>query len=122
MQTVAERLTQRGAPQANFFFFRGDTSRGNAFPLIATLLHQLILLYPSLQYPVATALSTNPLLFDSILEDQLAQLTVTPLCSVQQSSSTSHPPIFLIDGLDECDSTNKRSQQQLLHAFDKVLI
>ncbi|KAF5324142.1 hypothetical protein D9619_011137 [Psilocybe cf. subviscida] len=121
MQTIAERYDQRGVPHANFFFFRQDSSRSHASPLVATLLHQIILLYPSLRDRVATLLSTNPLIFDSILEIQLAQLIVAPLRIIQQSSSDYHPLVLLIDGLDECDSECKRSQQQILHAFDQVL-
>ncbi|KAF5324203.1 hypothetical protein D9619_011155 [Psilocybe cf. subviscida] len=122
MQTIAERCEQRGVPHANFFFFRADTSRSNASPLMATLLHQIILLYPSLRDPVANILSINPLIFDSVLENQLVQLIVTPLRAIQQSSSAYRPLLLLIDGLDECDSESKRSQQQILHAFDKILM
>ncbi|KAF5324379.1 hypothetical protein D9619_011190 [Psilocybe cf. subviscida] len=121
VQTIAERCNQRGVPHANFFFFRADTSRSDASPLMATLLHQIILLYPALRDPVATILSVNPLIFDSVLENQLVQLIVTPLRAIQQSSSTYRPLILLIDGLDECDSESKRGQQQILRAFDKVL-
>ncbi|KAF5324407.1 hypothetical protein D9619_011189 [Psilocybe cf. subviscida] len=121
VQTIAERCDQRGVPHANFFFFRADTSRSNASPLIATLLHQIILLHPSLRDPVAAILSTNPLIFDSVLDNQLVQLIVTPLRAIQQSSSIYRPLVLLIDGLDECDSESKRSQQQILHAFDKIL-
>jgi hypothetical protein len=121
VQTIAEHCDQRGVPQANFFFFRTDNSRSNAFPVVATLLHQIILLYPSLRNSVATALSTNPVLFDSSLENQLAKLLITPLRNIRRSSSTYRPLLLLIDGLDECDSENKRSQEQILHAFDNFL-
>ncbi|KAF5324139.1 hypothetical protein D9619_011134 [Psilocybe cf. subviscida] len=121
VQTIAERCEQRKIPHANFFFFRADSSRSHASPLLATLLHQILLLYPSLRDRVATVLSTNPLIFDSGLEAQLAQLIVMPLRTIQQSSSEHHPLVLLIDGLDECDSESKRSQQQILHTFDKVL-
>jgi hypothetical protein len=39
MQTVAERCKERGVPHANFFFFRADSSRSHAAPLVATLVH-----------------------------------------------------------------------------------
>ncbi|KAF5323775.1 hypothetical protein D9619_012906 [Psilocybe cf. subviscida] len=121
VQTIAERCEHRGVPHANFFFFRADTSRSIASPLIATLLHQIILLYPSLRDGVVALLSANPLIFDSTLENQLAQCIVAPLRVIQQSSSDYRLLLLLIDGLDECDSEIKRSQQQILHAFDKVL-
>ncbi|KAF5324206.1 hypothetical protein D9619_011150 [Psilocybe cf. subviscida] len=121
VQTVAERCKQRKVHHANFFFFRADSSRSHAHPLVATLLHQIILLYPSLRDSVGTLLSANPLILDSILEEQLAQLIITPLRTMQQSSSVYRPLLLLIDGLDECDSGSKHSQQQILQAFDRVL-
>ncbi|KAF5318689.1 hypothetical protein D9619_010654 [Psilocybe cf. subviscida] len=52
VQTIAERYS----------------SRNHISPLVATLVHQIILLYPSLRDLVATVLSTNPWIFDSVLE------------------------------------------------------
>ncbi|KAF5318688.1 hypothetical protein D9619_010656 [Psilocybe cf. subviscida] len=121
VQTIAERCESKGVPQANFFFFRADSSRNHAYPFVATLLHQIILLYPSLRDLVATVLFTNPLIFDSVFESQLTQLIITPLRSLQQSSSFYRPLMLLIDGLNECDSDSQPSQQQILLAFDKVL-
>lgn len=82
---------------------------------------RLVLLYPSLRGPMATLISDNPLIFNSTLEDQLVQLIVTPLRDIQQSLSLYRPLILLIDGLDECDSEGRRTQQQVLLAFDRVL-
>ncbi|KAF5324163.1 hypothetical protein D9619_011114 [Psilocybe cf. subviscida] len=121
MQTIAEGWKQEAVPQANFFFFRSDTSRSNSSALVATLLHQVTLLYSSLRDPVANILLTNPLIFDSGLEEQLTQLIFTPLHGIRQSSSNYHPLMLVIDGLDECDAESKRSQRRIIHAFDKVL-
>ncbi|KAF5324133.1 hypothetical protein D9619_011304 [Psilocybe cf. subviscida] len=122
VQTIAERCNEQGAPQANFFFFRTDISRNSVSPLVATLLHQVILLYPSVRETVATVLSANPLIFDCLLEEQLAQLIVVPLRAVQKSSASYRPLVLLIDGLDECDSDSKAGQQRILRAFDNVLV
>ncbi|KAF5322335.1 hypothetical protein D9619_000238 [Psilocybe cf. subviscida] len=121
VQTMAERWNEQKASQANFFFFRMDASRNSLFPIVATLLHQIILLYPPVEKAVAAVLSTNPLIFNSILEEQLTQLIVVPLRALQQSSASYRPLTLLIDGLDECDSESKRSQRQILCAFDHVL-
>lgn len=121
VQTIAEHNNAHGIPQANFFFFRTDRSRKTVFPLVATLVHQLILLYPALRDPVASVISTNPLILDAVLEHQIAQLIVTPLQSIRESSSSYHPPLLLIDGLDECESEERRGQQRILEAFDRVL-
>lgn len=124
VQTVAERCEQSGVPQANFFFFRADSSRNHASALVATLLHQILLLYPSLCDSMANTLSKNPLILDSLLERQLLQLVVAPLRAIQQSSAPSlyRPLVILLDGLDECNSQSKRSQRQILHVFDKILM
>ncbi|KAF5324399.1 hypothetical protein D9619_011264 [Psilocybe cf. subviscida] len=121
MQTIAENCKAQGVPQANFFFFRTDASRNALFPLIATLLHQIILLYLLMEKAVAAVLLSNPLILNSILEEQLEKLIVTPLCTIQESSLAYRPPLLLIDGLDECDSNSKHDQLKILHAFDKVL-
>lgn len=119
--TVAERFKLDGIPHALFFFFRADRSRNGVSPFVATLLHQILLVYPSLRELVTTILSTNPLIFDSILEDQLAQLIVMPLRTIERSSPSYRPLILLVDGLDECDAETKRSQRHILQAFHKVL-
>ncbi|KAF5324243.1 hypothetical protein D9619_011258 [Psilocybe cf. subviscida] len=121
VQTVAERYIQQKVPQANFFFFRADSSRSTALPLVATLLHQIIRIHPSVRELVATSLIADPLIFDSSLEEQLTQVIVAPLRTIQQSSDSHYPLVLLIDGLDECDSETKQSQRQILRAFDKVL-
>ncbi|KAF5309471.1 hypothetical protein D9619_012441 [Psilocybe cf. subviscida] len=122
VQTIAERCNATKVPQANFFFFRTDTSRSSLSPLVATLVHQIILLYPSLRDPVASLLSTNPLVLDTVLEDQLRLLVVTPLQVIWQSAVSYHPPLLLLDGLDECESEDKHRQRQIIDAFDKVLV
>lgn len=122
VQTFAEQCNERGVLQANFFFFRPDSSRNKISPLIATLLDQIILLYPFLRYRVDSLVRANPFLLDSTFESQLVQLIVTPLRALQQSSVVYRPLLLLIDGLDECDSEIKRGHQQILDAFDKVLV
>lgn len=121
LQTVAERWKAQDIPQANFFFFRSDTSRNSLPPFVATIVHQIILLYPDLGNLVTNTLRTNPLILDSTLEDQLAQLVVKPLQAMQGFFPGCIMPILLIDGLDECESQGKHSQRQILRAFDSIL-
>lgn len=122
VHTVAERCQEQGVPHANFFFFRTDGSRSDPFPLVPTLLHQILQLHPTLRESVAAILSSNPLIFQTSLENQFAQLLVIPLHAIQQSCPSYRPIILLIDGLDECDSENKLGQRQILRTFDKVLV
>ncbi|KAF5324153.1 hypothetical protein D9619_011301 [Psilocybe cf. subviscida] len=120
VQTVADRCIQQEVPQANFFFFRADSSRNTVAPLVATLLHQIILLYSSVRDTVAAVLSANPLIFDGLLEEQLAQLIIAPLRAIQRSSDSYKPLTLFVDGLDECDSRD--NQRRIIHAFGKVLV
>ncbi|KAF5324315.1 hypothetical protein D9619_011296 [Psilocybe cf. subviscida] len=121
VQTVAESCNTQGVPQANFFFFRADGSRNTASALVATLLHQVLQLYPSVRENVATILDDNPLIFDTVLAVQLTQLIISPLHAAQQQNRTARQLTIFIDGLDECDSENKFGQQQILHAFANAL-
>ncbi|KAF5318691.1 hypothetical protein D9619_010658 [Psilocybe cf. subviscida] len=117
VRTIADRCIEQNTPQANFFFSREDPLRDTASPLVATLLYQIILLYPALLGTVAAKLQNNPLTFDYTgLKDQFEDFIVEPLRAVQKSSN--RPLVLLIDGLDECSS---KSGDQLLDALDKVL-
>lgn len=121
MQTLAERCDKRGVPHANFFFFRADSSRSDATALVPTLLHQIIQLYPSAGKIVAAALASNPLLFQMGLPEQFEMLMRLPTTGFRHSLSKHRPIVLLIDGLDECETTTNRAQEQILHALDTLL-
>lgn len=114
-QTVAERCSEHGQQTANFFFFRGDTTRNSAQPLVATLAYQLRRLYPALDKFLAGCLEEDPLIFSASIAEQFDKLISSPIQMLQQSSSICHPIILIIDGLDECD--DKRKQEQILVAL-----
>lgn len=114
MQTVAERCDERGVLHANFFYFRADSSRSHTTPFIATLMHQIIQLYPAVGPALAAALACNALLFQTGPKQQAGTLMHLPFTTVQQPSSVHRPIVLLIDGLYECDSEYKVAQQQLL--------
>ncbi|KAF5319392.1 hypothetical protein D9619_008867 [Psilocybe cf. subviscida] len=119
-QTVAERCRQRGLHAANFFFFRGDTTRNHAQPLVATLVYQLFDLYPALREIIAECLTTTPLILSASIDEQFKQLVSSSFQRIRQSSSITQSIILIIDGLDECD--DKRKQEQVLvvlHALIK---
>lgn len=122
VQTVAEGWKAKTIPQANFFFFRTDPSRNSLAPLMATLVHQVILIYPQLRDSVEVVLSRNPVILGSSIEEQLMELIINPLRNLHRSSSSYHPPVLLIDGLDECDSDTKDNQRKILLAFNKILV
>ncbi|KAF5329561.1 hypothetical protein D9619_009230 [Psilocybe cf. subviscida] len=124
VQTIAERCKERGVPAANFFFFRADLTRSSARPLVATLLYQILKIYPPARQAVASALSNDPLLFDASIQDQFNQLLATSAQDIPQApeSPARRPVVLLIDGLDECDSKSKTPQRQILQALDILVM
>lgn len=119
MQTVAERQKERGGSAPNFFFFRGDGSRNHANHIVATLLYQLMDIYPCLKEVVESVLSAKPLAL------QFANLIASPIDTVtRRNSFAKHQSITLmVDGLDECSSNDqsKLQQQQVLLALQDLV-
>ncbi|KAF5314233.1 hypothetical protein D9619_011888 [Psilocybe cf. subviscida] len=111
-QTVAERCQERGIHAANFFFFRSDGTRNFAQPLVATLVYQLLGLYPALNGLLTDCLTTRPLICRASIRDQFKHLLSSP---IQHLSRIRRPDILIVDGLDECD--DRRQQQQILRAL-----
>jgi hypothetical protein len=112
MQTIAERYRDQGIPAANFFFFRGDSTRNHALPLVPTLLYHILHLHPTFKRRLTSLLSINPLIFSATVKEKFDQLLYIPLRRLQLSSDRRH--VLLIDGLDECSSDDKAAQKYLL--------
>ncbi|KAF5327762.1 hypothetical protein D9619_004086 [Psilocybe cf. subviscida] len=117
VQTLAKRCMARGVPMVNFFFFRGDAVRNLARPIVATLLYQLVELYPELKPLVGAVLAEKPRIFDQALLDQFEHLINNPVRSIIHPSVHQWPIVILIDGLDECDSAGKHEQDVLLRVL-----
>ncbi|KAF5314374.1 hypothetical protein D9619_011894 [Psilocybe cf. subviscida] len=111
-QTVAECCQERGIHAANFFFFRSDGTRNFAQPLVATLVYQLLGLYPALNGLLTDCLTTRPLICRASIREQFRHLLSSP---IQHLSRIRRPDILIVDGLDECD--DKQQQQQILQAL-----
>ncbi|KAF5317782.1 hypothetical protein D9619_012522 [Psilocybe cf. subviscida] len=121
MKTVTERAAKRGVPTANFFFFRGDSSRNSAHPVVATLLYQLFRLYPSCLDIAAKLFAESPRILDESMEEQCKLISALfPI--IPQSLPAGAPIFILIDGLDECDVEADRSQRDILHAFERLVM
>ncbi|KAF5329637.1 hypothetical protein D9619_009261 [Psilocybe cf. subviscida] len=114
-QSLAERLKEHRIPSANFFFFRGDDTRNNSQPLVATLVYQLRNYYPALNELLADCLTATPFICEASIDEQFKQLISSPLRIIRHSSSIHGPIILIIDGVDECD--NERKQEQILGAL-----
>ncbi|KAF5312189.1 hypothetical protein D9619_002448 [Psilocybe cf. subviscida] len=119
-QTVAERCRNRGRHAANFFFFRGDSTRNFAQPLVATLVYQLRCFYPALDERLADCLTATPLICGASTEDQFIQLISEPIQTVLRPPLIWRPIILIIDGLDECNDMRKQEEIVVaLHALVK---
>ncbi|KAF5312947.1 hypothetical protein D9619_003800 [Psilocybe cf. subviscida] len=119
MQTVAERCDKHGRHASNFFFFRGDTTRNHAQPLVATLAYQLRALYPALDKLIKGCLTATPLIYKASVGEQFKKLISSPIHAVRNSSSMRQPILLIIDGLDEC--YDKTKQEQILGALHTLV-
>ncbi|KAF5321290.1 hypothetical protein D9619_000175 [Psilocybe cf. subviscida] len=118
-QTIAQKWHDRGQLTASFFFSRasGNTGRGTETDFVATLAHQLSQTVPATQPHIATAIRTNPLVFELSLQDQVDALIVAPLIAISSTSSGfERPRVIVVDGLDECRQ-EREAQRRVVDAL-----
>lgn len=121
VQSIAEGCLKRKVHMANFFFFRGDTTRNTAGPLVATLLYQILDFYPQATTLIEEVIARKPRIFEASIEEQFSLLIANHIGHIRQSSPSRHKAIvLLIDGLDECDSESKQQQQAVLRALNNL--
>ncbi|KAF5310014.1 hypothetical protein D9619_010165 [Psilocybe cf. subviscida] len=122
VKTLTERFTDRGIRTVNFYFFRGDSTRNGAQPLVPTLLYQLFeLCSPSLEEAVAGILSRRPHIMDGSLSEQCKFLSMLSP-TIRQSLPAGSPVLILVDGLDECDVNAELSQPDLIRALASLVM
>lgn len=118
-QTIAECWIERDVPVANFFFFRPDPSRNGTRPVIATLLYQILKVYPELKAHVNFIIKNDPVILRQSIHTQFRTLIHEPVTSVRQEFPIQPPIVLLVDGLDECASQSAKDDQRsilnLLH-------
>ncbi|KAJ7899397.1 hypothetical protein B0H13DRAFT_1718133 [Mycena leptocephala] len=110
-QSLCQKLEEEGRLGASFFFKRGHPSRGHAKRLIATIAYQLALHLPDFNCQISKSVESDPSLVDKSLSIQLQELIVEPC----RRSTSAHPLVVVIDGLDECE--DKNIQQEILHSI-----
>ncbi|KAJ7353274.1 hypothetical protein DFH08DRAFT_739086, partial [Mycena albidolilacea] len=129
MQTLCQKLDHNGHLAGSFFFKRGHATRGNANMFFVTLAYQLALQNTSFLAAVSKSVEDDRSVVGRSMEIQLQKLIVEPCQSLQSRPPTiqpSHsvgnfkPPIFLIDGLDECKGQN--IQQELLRLINDAVL
>ena len=113
-QTIAELLEQAELLAAAFFFSRNSAGRNNKTPLVATLVHQLVISIPEICARVLRALEQDPALFARSIDAQIQALIVKPLNAVATDETLvptllSRPRLIILDGLDECRTTSAQT-------------
>ncbi|KAF5321321.1 hypothetical protein D9619_002041 [Psilocybe cf. subviscida] len=116
-QTISNRCTLRGTHMASFCISDADPKRSHAGLVVATLLFQILRLFPTLEADISTLLKEKPLIFDQSIPDQFKYLIDIPVRTVVDASAHPQRLLLLIDGLDECGHRAKHVQGDLLHAL-----
>ncbi|KAF4500489.1 Vegetative incompatibility HET-E-1 [Fusarium agapanthi] len=117
-RTVAQRQLERDCLGANFFFKRGEASRGNMSKLIPTLARQLAMHIPGMVSLVKKAIDGDPSLPKKTVSEQFEKLLKEPLEKLAASSSDPTSLVFVIDALDECEG--KFHIKRLLSLFAEL--
>ncbi|KAF5984143.1 hypothetical protein FBULB1_3438 [Fusarium bulbicola] len=102
-RTVAQRQLERDYLGANFFFKRGEASRGNMSKLIPTLVRQLAMHVPGMISLIQKAIDADPSLPTRTVSEQFEKLPREPLEKLAASSPDPTSLVFVIDALDECE-------------------
>ncbi|KAF5310038.1 hypothetical protein D9619_010145 [Psilocybe cf. subviscida] len=121
VKTLTERATDRGARTISFYFFRGDSTRNGAEPVVPTLLYQLFQLYPRTAEVIAGILFTHPRALDGSVVEQF-KLVSRLIPIIQQLLPAGARILILIDGLDECDVGADISQGEIIRALASLVM
>ncbi|KAJ7055066.1 hypothetical protein C8F01DRAFT_1321617 [Mycena amicta] len=114
MRSTCMRLQEKGRLGGSFFFKRGDSTRGNAKALFVTLAYQLASTNVDLRPSIFDQVEKDPTIVAREMSVQLQSLVIAP-CLARKPSS---PVVFLIDGLDECQTPEM--QREILRLIRSV--
>ena len=101
-RTLAACLSEKGQLGASFFFKRTEADRANLAKFVTTIAYQLGLAEPMTAATINDAITTNPTLLRSGVQEQFRKLIFQPLSILARND----PIVIIIDALDECDSEN----------------
>ncbi|KAJ3571741.1 hypothetical protein NP233_g3549 [Leucocoprinus birnbaumii] len=107
-QTIAEEAQRAGRLGGTFFFSRPN-GRDDPLTVIPTLVHQLVVRFPSYKQIIARVLAKDSTIFEKGLETQFRLLIVQPFQDLQRSQPFIHPILVVLDGLDECRSEDAQA-------------
>jgi hypothetical protein len=116
LHTIAKQCDDEERLAFSFFFSRGKVDRSVLAKVIPTFAYQLAKSLPAIQPPLLHVLTKdNPFAPHLRLRDQLKNLILDPVLSIQQ---TVLPMVVIIDGLDEC--SDEDLLLQLIHVLVDV--
>ncbi|KAL5598673.1 uncharacterized protein BROUX77_006507 [Berkeleyomyces rouxiae] len=102
-RTVCQRFVNSGWLAASFFFKRGEADRGGLSRFITTIAIQLAQMSPLIAQHIKAAVDTHPGITTKTTKQQFDALIKKPLQTLSLISNQTHPFVFVIDALDECD-------------------
>ncbi|TFK75494.1 hypothetical protein BDN72DRAFT_441014 [Pluteus cervinus] len=99
---IAQHYASLGWLAGSFFFFRGNGETNNINKFIPTIAYQIAISFPSAKAKIVE-LHHDPTIITKSLEAQWEALIIKPLTSID------HPALIVIDGLDECESSEEQA-------------
>ncbi|KAJ7937056.1 hypothetical protein B0H13DRAFT_1534441, partial [Mycena leptocephala] len=114
MRTLCQSLEDTNRLGGGFFFEKDHPTRGNARQSFSTLAYQLALKNRHLKPVISQCVEDDPSVVGRHMSVHLRKLIVDPLKSLRDSG----PQIFVIDGLDECDTPD--TQVEILRLIGSV--
>ncbi|KAJ2913271.1 hypothetical protein MD484_g7154, partial [Candolleomyces efflorescens] len=128
-QTAAEKCVKYDILAASYFISSTDPTRNTVETVIPTIAYQLGRKNRSLKSLIKATIEEDPLIFDQSLEAQTMALVVEPFQHMKRTGVNLHdlPYVILIDGLDECGSTDPKHkaedrQAELLTTIRRCLL
>lgn len=124
MHSIVERCTQHSVILGTFFFSRTDPSRNYAEVLITTLAYQLARAFPTALAILEPTIQRDPLIFKASLYTLTRELLVRPVLYLVKAGfihTGFSGGVFVIDGLDECDDTQKEKQGLVIQIIASIL-
>jgi hypothetical protein len=114
MRKVAHICGQDGVWVGDYFFSTRVPGLDDAGPFVATIVSNLITVFPALGPPVRETIRLNPKIFEQSLEWQAGELISKHIASIPPQI----PRILVVDGFDECRDQKQRARLlRLLHSL-----
>ncbi|KAJ3563346.1 hypothetical protein NP233_g8997 [Leucocoprinus birnbaumii] len=110
-QSIAESMKTSGLLGATLFFSRPHR-RDDPSQIVPTLAYQLAVRYPEYRPILNQRLANDPTLFEKTLRTQFKELIIDPfhLIMARRPSTARRPVLVVLDGLDECNSTEAQCE------------